>query len=64
MKYYINNETGLLLIDPNEYTSYLEEKGYEEITEEKYNEILQEQEEQYKLEHPEEFEDEEIGEQL
>lgn len=55
MKYYINNETGLLLIDPNEYTSYLKDRGYEEITEEKYNEILQEQ-----IEEPEEEEEEEL----
>ena len=37
MKYYINREKNILLIDENEYTSYLADRGYEEITKEEYD---------------------------
>lgn len=39
MKYYINKKYDRLLVDPNEHTSYLKDRGYEEITKEEYNRI-------------------------
>lgn len=42
MKYYYNEETKALLIDTNEYTPYLAERGYIEITKEEYEEKSQE----------------------
>ena len=56
MKYYYNKETKYLLIDENDYTPYLKDRGYEEITKEEYDRISEEQYEKYKKEHPEEFE--------
>lgn len=38
MKFYINKEKNILLMDVNEFTPYLIEKGYEEITEQEYKE--------------------------
>lgn len=42
MKYYVNRTTGLLLVDENEYTPYLADRGYEEITKAEYDELEQE----------------------
>ena len=42
MKYYINYETGALLIDENEYTPYLADRGYTEISKELYDEKSEE----------------------
>lgn len=36
MKYYINREKRILLIDENEFTPYLADRGYEEITKDEY----------------------------
>ena len=36
MKYYYNKQTNRFLIDENESTSYLKNKGYEQITKEQY----------------------------
>ena len=36
MKYYINRKTNVLCIDENPYTSYLADRGYEEISKEEY----------------------------
>lgn len=57
MKYYINRETDTLLIDPNEFTPYLADRGYIEITKEEYDAKSEEQLEKYRKEHEEEFED-------
>lgn len=46
MKYYYNEETKALLIDENEYTPYLADRGYEEITKEEYDEKSEELEQQ------------------
>lgn len=37
MKYYYNPSTNLLLIDENDYTPYLADRGYEEVTKEFYD---------------------------
>ena len=37
MKYYINRKKDILLIDENNYTPYLKDRGYEEITKEEYD---------------------------
>ena len=37
MKYYVNRETGNILIDENDYTPYLAARGYEEISKEEYD---------------------------
>jgi len=37
MKYYINRKTGHILKDINDYTPYLEDRGYEEITKAEYD---------------------------
>jgi hypothetical protein len=42
MKYYYNEKTQLLLIDANEYTPYLTDRGYHEVTKEFYDEKTQE----------------------
>ena len=39
MKYYVNRETNLLLRDENNYTPYLQDRGYEEITKNEYDEL-------------------------
>ena len=41
MKYY-KHSSGRLLIDINDYTPYLADRGYVEITKEEYDEIQQE----------------------
>lgn len=58
MKYYFNYKTSALLIDENEYTPYLADRGYFEITKEEYDRISEYQEEEYRKEHPEDFEEE------
>ena len=55
LKYYINRETKRLLIDENEYTSYLKDKGYEEISKEEYDIKNQEHLEEMKMKYPELF---------
>lgn len=55
MKYYYNEQTKALLIDENEYTPYLADRGYREVTKEFYDRKSEEQAEKYRLEHPEEF---------
>ena len=47
MKYYVNRETGYILIDENNYTPYLEGNGYEEITKEEYDRLNAELAENY-----------------
>ena len=37
MKYYINYETKRTLIDENEYTPYLKDRGYKEVSKEQYD---------------------------
>ena len=54
MKYYINREKELLLIDVNDYTPYLKDRGYEEITKEEYDIKNKELEEKFKRENQEE----------
>lgn len=55
MKYYYNEQTDTLCIDPNPYTAYLADRGYREVTKEFYDEKSAEQMEKYRLRHPEEF---------
>ena len=55
MKYYYNEQTDTLCIDPNPYTAYLADRGYHEVTKEFYDRKSAEQAERYRLEHPEEF---------
>ena len=43
MKYYINYENNSLLIDENDYTPYLKDRGYTEISKEEYDRISDEQ---------------------
>lgn len=57
MKYYINREKEILLIDENNFTPYLSDRGYEEISQEEYEAKSIEFAEKYRLEHPEEFEE-------
>ena len=38
MKYYYNEQTKALLVDENDYTSYLTDRGYIEVTKEFYDE--------------------------
>lgn len=38
IKYYYNDTTEALCIDTNEYTPYLEDRGYREVTKEFYDE--------------------------
>ena len=40
LKYYINRQEDRLLVDGNENTPYLAEKGYEEITKEEYDRVV------------------------
>lgn len=56
MKYYINKKTGSLLIDENDYTPYLADRGYEEITKEEYDQKNEEMAERFRREHEAEFE--------
>lgn len=42
MKYSVNRITGLLLVDENDYTPYLQDRGYEEITKAEYDALEQE----------------------
>jgi len=42
MKYYYNKETKYLLIDENDYTPYLVDRGYVEVTKEFYDEKSEE----------------------
>ena len=37
MKYYINYEKNRTLIDENDYTPYLKDRGYVEVTKEEYD---------------------------
>ena len=37
MKYYINYEKNITLIDENEYTPYLKDRGYTEVSKEEYD---------------------------
>ena len=37
MKYYINYEKNRTLIDENDYTPYLKDRGYIEVTKEQYD---------------------------
>lgn len=55
MKYYINYEKNLTLIDENDYTPYLAERGYVEVTKEEFDTKNKELEQQYAQEHPKEF---------
>ena len=41
MKYYINKKKNIVLIDTNDHTPYLADKGYEEISKEEYERIQQ-----------------------
>lgn len=40
LKYYINRQEDRLLVDGNEHTPYLAQKGYEEITKEEYDRVV------------------------
>ena len=42
MKYYYNRTKDLLLVDENNYTPYLTDRGYEGITKEEYDQKLKE----------------------
>ena len=46
MKYYYNENKDLLLIDENDYTPYLADRGYTEITKQEYELISQAQEQE------------------
>ena len=46
MKYYVNRETGNILVDENNYTPYLEGNGYVEITKEEYDRLADEMSEE------------------
>lgn len=59
MKYYYNEQTDTLCIDPNPYTAYLADRGYKEVTKEFYDTKSKELDEKYKQEHLEEFEGDE-----
>lgn len=39
-KYYINRQEDRLLVDGNENTPYLAQKGYEEISKEEYDAVV------------------------
>lgn len=39
MKYYVNREAERLLIDVNDYTPYLAQNGYVEISKEEYDQL-------------------------
>ena len=56
MKYYINRERETLLIDENDYTPYLADRGYEEITKEEYDQKSEEFAEKYRKSHLDELE--------
>ena len=40
LKYYINRKEDRLLVDDNEKTPYLKDKGYEEISKEEYDAVV------------------------
>ena len=42
MKYYYNRIKDLLLVDETNYTPYLTDRGYEEITKEEYDQKIEE----------------------
>lgn len=48
MKYYFNSEKEILLIDTNEYTPYLTQRGYHEISKEEYDRLNVELAEKFK----------------
>ena len=61
MKYYENIQTGNLLIDENDYTPYLSDRGFIEITKERYEQRSVELEDEFEARdrerHPERYED-------
>ena len=57
MKYYINRKTNVLCIDENPYTSYLADRGYEEISKEEYDRISEEQAKKFEEENSDETEE-------
>lgn len=60
MKYYENIQTGKLLIDENDYTPYLADRGFIEITKERYEQRSAELEAEFdardRERHPERYE--------
>ena len=58
MKYYYNPTTKNVLIDENDYTPYLADRGYVEVTKEVFDEKSEELSRLFREKHPEEFEDE------
>ena len=48
MKYYYNQEKDILLIDENDYTPYLKDRGYHEITKQEYDVINEIHREKFK----------------